>query len=67
MPTDVLAGLDTVEGVSAEAGSGSVTVTVTRLPSTPAASTAEVELRVGAFAVPCRIVGQGRAEDRGGR
>lgn len=61
--TDVLADLDHVEGVSAEADSGSVTVTVTLRPSTPAGTRAEVERRVAGFAVPCRIVGRHGGDD----
>ncbi|WP_234343190.1 acyl-CoA synthetase [Streptomyces fulvoviolaceus] len=53
---DLLDDLDDVEGIGAEADSGSVTVTVTLRPSASADSTAEVERRVGDFAVPCRIV-----------
>ena len=61
--TDVLADIDDVEGVGAEADSGSVRVTVTLRTSTPAATAAEVERRVGNFAVPCRIVGRHRGDD----
>ncbi|MFG3289091.1 hypothetical protein ACGF3G_09840 [Streptomyces sp. NPDC048179] len=54
--TAALGGLDGVEGVGAEAESGSVTATVTLSASASADITAEVERRVGEFAVPCRIV-----------
>ncbi|MEU9052132.1 acyl-CoA synthetase [Streptomyces sp. NPDC048384] len=60
--TDALAGIDDVAGVSAEADSGSVAVTVTLRASAPAATRAEVERRVGNFAVPCRIAGQQQGE-----
>ncbi|MFD3587370.1 hypothetical protein [Streptomyces sp. NPDC058683] len=50
---EVLAGLDGVEELTAEAASGTVTVTVTLRDR---AAAAEVERRVGDFAVPCRIV-----------
>lgn len=51
--TDVLSGLDDVVEIAAEAGSGTVQVTVTLRDQ---AAAAEVEHRVGDFAVPCRIV-----------
>ncbi|MFE7274969.1 acyl-CoA synthetase [Streptomyces sp. NPDC057623] len=61
--TGVLADIDDVVGVGAEADSGSVKVTVTLRDSAPARAVAEVERRVGNFAVPCRVVGQHRGDD----
>jgi fatty-acyl-CoA synthase len=51
--TEAVAGLDGVEGLTVEAGSGTVAVTVTLRDR---AAAAEVERRVGGSAVPCRIV-----------
>ncbi|MEE1765173.1 acyl-CoA synthetase [Streptomyces sp. SP18BB07] len=60
--TDALDGIGDVEEIRADAGSGTVTVTVTLRAQAPAATTAEVERRVSAFAVHCRIVTQTRGD-----
>ena len=61
--TDLLGDVDAVEEVSASADSGTLTVTVTVRAEAPATVTAEVERRVGNFAVPCRIVMPPRGDD----
>ncbi|MFE1880095.1 acyl-CoA synthetase [Streptomyces diastatochromogenes] len=53
--------LDDLAEVGADAGSGTVTVTVTLLAGIT--DTGEVRRRVGEFAVPCRIVTRGRGDD----
>ncbi|MFC5220170.1 AMP-binding enzyme [Streptomyces coerulescens] len=55
---EVLGDIEQVAEVSADADSGPVTVTVTLRASAPAGTASEVERRVGAFAVTCRVVGQ---------
>ncbi|MEU8756451.1 acyl-CoA synthetase [Streptomyces chartreusis] len=59
----VLADMEHVAEIDARADSGSVTVTVTLRSSTPPGTAAEVERRVGKFAVTCRVVGQQRGDD----
>ncbi|MFG3289082.1 acyl-CoA synthetase [Streptomyces sp. NPDC048179] len=59
---DVLGDLEDVAEVSADADSGTVKVTVTLRASASAAIPAEVERRVGNFAVPYRTVTQQRGD-----
>ncbi|MER7922324.1 acyl-CoA synthetase [Streptomyces sp. NPDC096057] len=56
--TDLLGDLDDVVEVSAVGDSGTVTATVTLRVTASVETTAEVERRVGALAVPCRVVAQ---------
>ncbi|MFF4560286.1 AMP-binding protein [Streptomyces sp. NPDC001435] len=61
--TEVLADIEDVTEVSADAESGTVTATVTLRAPAGAGVMAEVERRVGHFAVPCRIVTRHRGDD----
>ncbi|MFF4544668.1 AMP-binding protein [Streptomyces sp. NPDC001406] len=61
--TEVLGDIEDVTEVSADAESGAVTVTVTLRAPAGAGVMAEVERRVGHFAVPCRIVTRHRGDD----
>ncbi|MGN9755834.1 acyl-CoA synthetase [Streptomyces sp. SD31] len=60
---DALGDLDAVEETSADADSGSVTATVTLRASASPGTRAEVERRLGSFAVPCRIVERHSGDD----
>ncbi|MEU4486714.1 hypothetical protein AB0H94_17850 [Streptomyces purpurascens] len=63
--TDLLGDVEDVDEIraDADADSGTVTVTVTPPAQAAAATTAEVEHRVGNFAVPCRIVSEHEGDD----